>query len=155
MDFVLAPQFLQRYTCRSLLSAEMRTPAVLRRRALAADASARGLRLPSPARGITGIASVSSNGILFGMPATAYVVARPGAGNRGCKGGLRRGGGGGAGGAATKEGASGAIGRQKRSSTFWRLWKEAKKEKGHLALASVCLLLSSSMNLLAPTIVAK
>jgi len=43
----------------------------------------------------------------------------------------------------------------KSPSTFWRLWAEAKSEKGHLALAGVCLLASSSANLMAPAIMAK
>lgn len=42
-----------------------------------------------------------------------------------------------------------------KSSTFWRLWSEAKHEKGHLAMAAVCLLGSSSANLMAPAIMAK
>lgn len=40
-------------------------------------------------------------------------------------------------------------------STFWRLWSEAKHEKGHLGMAGVCLLISSSANLMAPAIMAK
>lgn len=43
----------------------------------------------------------------------------------------------------------------KPPSTFWRLWSEAKQEKGHLAVAGVCLLASSSANLMAPAIMAK
>lgn len=40
-------------------------------------------------------------------------------------------------------------------STFRRLWSEARHEKGHLAMAGVCLLASSSANLMAPAIMAK
>lgn len=42
-----------------------------------------------------------------------------------------------------------------KPSTFRRLWEEAKHETGHLAMAGVCLLLSSSANLMAPAIMAK
>lgn len=49
----------------------------------------------------------------------------------------------------------GEVVRSKRPSTFWRLWAEAKQEKGHLTLAGVCLLASSSANLVAPAILAK
>lgn len=73
-------------------------------------------------------------------------------------GGARRGGGGGSGGTESEKagsdgGGSNAGGR--KHSTFKRLWKEAKHERGHLTMAAVCLLISSSMNLLAPTVVAK
>lgn len=50
---------------------------------------------------------------------------------------------------------AGAAAKAKSPSTFWRLWSEAKHEKGHLALAGVCLLASSSANLMAPAIMAK
>lgn len=43
----------------------------------------------------------------------------------------------------------------KPPSTFRRLWSEAKHEKGHLAAAGVCLMASSSANLMAPAIMAK
>eukprot|EP00903_Cladosiphon_okamuranus_P017844 g16422.t1 len=55
---------------------------------------------------------------------------------------------------AAEAGASKPISLSK-SSTFWRLWSEAKHEKGHLAMAAVCLLGSSSANLMAPAIMAK
>lgn len=47
------------------------------------------------------------------------------------------------------------VAQSKPQSTFWRLWAEAKQEKGHLAVAGVCLLASSSANLMAPAIMAK
>lgn len=45
--------------------------------------------------------------------------------------------------------------KEEKSSTFVRLWKEARREKGHLAMAAVCLLVSSSANLMAPSILAR
>lgn len=45
--------------------------------------------------------------------------------------------------------------KERKSSTFVRLWKEARREKGHLAMAAVCLLVSSSANLMAPSILAR
>lgn len=42
-----------------------------------------------------------------------------------------------------------------KSSTSVRLWKEARREKGYLAMAAVCLLVSSSANLMAPSILAR
>lgn len=51
--------------------------------------------------------------------------------------------------------AAAAAAKPSSKSTFWRLWSEAKHEKGHLAAAGVCLLASSSANLMAPAIMAK
>lgn len=48
-----------------------------------------------------------------------------------------------------------SVKKKTRKSTFWRLWKEAKHEKGYLTMAGVCLVVSSSTNLMAPTIMAK
>lgn len=62
---------------------------------------------------------------------------------------------GGAGGDGSGKTMAGAGEKAKPPSTFRRLWSEAKHEKGHLALAGVCLLASSSANLMAPAIMAK
>lgn len=59
------------------------------------------------------------------------------------------------GGAGELETVGGGEAKAKSPSTFWRLWSEAKHEKGNLALAGVCLLASSSANLMAPAIMAK
>lgn len=62
----------------------------------------------------------------------------------------------GGGGAGEDAKAAGEISRaKKKGPTFGRLWAEAKQESGHLAMATTCLLVSSSMNLLAPSIMAR
>ena len=78
-------------------------------------------------------------------------------GSRKSQGGVRRRGAVGAGEVELKEvGGLGGVDREAaKRSTFRRLWEEAKHETGHLAMAGVCLLLSSSANLMAPTILAK
>lgn len=84
-----------------------------------------------------------------------------GAGSRAARGGIfdsvaRRRGAVGAGSSEKQGGGGGEVDKEaKKPSTFLRLWEEAKHEKGHLAMAGVCLLLSSSANLMAPTILAK
>ncbi|CAM9708259.1 unnamed protein product [Scytosiphon promiscuus] len=78
----------------------------------------------------------------------------------------RRGAGGGAGEVGAAVGGGGGVDKdakpgrrvaveRKSPSTLRRLWAEAKHEKGHLAAAGVCLLASSSANLMAPAIMAK
>lgn len=63
---------------------------------------------------------------------------------------------GGGGGLGKDAGARNGNGNGKKPpSTLRRLWAEAKHEKGHLAAAGVCLLASSSANLMAPAIMAK
>lgn len=97
-----------------------------------------------------------------GLPSAVYMGAQAmGRAHRErAAGGVRRGGGGGGGRVASDKdkGDSARAGGDKskwKSSTLERLWQEAKHEKGYLGMAGVCLLVSSSMNLLAPTVIAK
>lgn len=72
------------------------------------------------------------------------------------KSGVPRGGGVGAGEFEKEHGGEFSVEKEgTKKSTFRRLWKEAKHEKGYLTMAGVCLVLSSSTNLMAPTIMAK
>lgn len=77
-------------------------------------------------------------------------------GRRKYQGGIRRRGAVGVGELHTEAGGGGGVVKGVvEPSTFRRLWEEAKHETGHLAMAGVCLLLSSSANLMAPAILAK
>ncbi|CAM9261689.1 unnamed protein product [Ectocarpus sp. 12 AP-2014] len=150
---------------------------VLHRRAMASDASAHGLPAPFELRGVVrrtvtgGLGGTTGHQTLplhhGSMPLPSNVAC----GNRAAMGatqgfessGIRRRG------ATGGAGESGAIGGGggvdsalrmgkpdgKPQSTFWRLWSEAKHERGHLAAAGVCLMASSSANLMAPAIMAK
>lgn len=99
---------------------------------------------------------MSAGTAFHGMPSSAHMGAgsRVAAGAGKFERGVCRGGGVGAG---EKELGGERFGEKEgtKKSTFRRLWKEAKHEKGYLSLAGVCLVLSSSTNLMAPTIMAK
>lgn len=68
---------------------------------------------------------------------------------------MGRGGGGGGSGDAVTDAAESPEGSSGKKSPFWRLLDEARQEMGHHGMAAVCLLISSSMNLMAPTVLAR
>ncbi|CAB1104935.1 ABC [Ectocarpus sp. CCAP 1310/34] len=150
---------------------------VLHRRAMASNASAHGLPAPFELRGVVrrtitgGLGGTTGHHALplhhGNMPLPSNVAC----GNRAAMGATqgfessgirRRGATGGAGESGSIGGGSGVDSSLrmekpdgKPQSTFWRLWSEAKHERGHLAAAGVCLMASSSANLMAPAIMAK
>ncbi|CAM9217576.1 unnamed protein product [Pylaiella littoralis] len=149
---------------------------VLHRRAVASTESAHGLPAPFQLRGVvpmrsaTGAFRDTTGDMLLhrgSMPYPPHMAVGSKAALGGTQGfGLgtarRRGSAGGAGELETVGGgieivseSDKKVARSKPQSTFWRLWAEAKQEKGHLAVAGVCLLASSSANLMAPAIMAK
>lgn len=151
--------YVQQRANLSRTSAHARGAAVLHRRAVLAEEFIRGSPAQFQLSGTRKASSVSVDVTLGGMPATACMGARSwrAGGARACEGGIRRRGAGGVtDGVAKDVGRGSGVGKKgAEPSTFMRLWQEAKHEKGHLGMAGVCLLLSSSANLMAPTIMAK
>ncbi|CAM9299169.1 unnamed protein product, partial [Laminaria digitata] len=131
--------------------------AVLHRRAVTTNASVRGQPPPFPLPGVRKTSNTFHGELLLSMPSPARMGAGSGLdGGRKSQGGVRRRGAIGAGELHKEAGGLGGVDKEAaKPSTFRRLWEEAKHETGHLTMAGVCLLLSSSANLMAPTILAK
>ena len=121
-----------------------------------------GLSAPFQLPGARTAAGFSADAaVINGMPSTAHVGFGGGKWTRKFESAIRRRG---AHGAADHDesnprgGASNGLVKEvepSTPSTMRRLWKEAKREKGHLAMAAVCLMVSSSANLMAPSILAR
>lgn len=142
---------------RSRGNAQARASAVLHRRAVTTNASVRGQPPPFPLPGVRKTSNTFHGELLLSMPSPARMGAGSGLdGGRKSQGGVRRRGAVGAGELHKEAGGLGGVDKgAAKPSTFRRLWEEAKHETGHLTMAGVCLLLSSSANLMAPTILAK
>lgn len=123
---------------------------------MVADAAVRGLPTPFPLPGVRQFGRFSHSEIPRGIPSSAHM----GPGNKAMQAprfesGVRSRGSVGVGELKEELGGGKGVKEGNKPSTFFRLWQEAKHEKGYLGMASVCLLLSSSANLMAPTIMAK